>query len=305
MRRRVAGCHHVQAARRPQSSRRTASRVDLPEPKNLGPPSYCPGATSRACSPSIQRAKETKTEERESRPTRAWRGRYGSRRRRIPRGPRSRKLRRLGVGPLAFGIATMELLFRFIVFRKRGDGTRLFAAFMGLALLLRGVVIGLLDRESAPSPARPGEDARLQLRVSLAPRVCDLRTGTQLTRLAVRSAAAFACQARPEYADMLTACPTRFFSSSLTRPRRTSSARRSAAAATTSVRRRAGRTSPGAARSGRQKGGASRRPARTRGKWRRPNCCASCSRRARSGNPTAPTTRGSRMPTVSAARRRF
>jgi hypothetical protein len=44
--------------------------------------------------------------------------------------------------PIAIG--TMELLFWFFIFRERGNGTRLFAAFMGLVLLLRGIVVSLL-----------------------------------------------------------------------------------------------------------------------------------------------------------------
>jgi hypothetical protein len=43
-----------------------------------------------------------------------------------------------------FGIAFMELLFWFVAFRHRGSGARLLAAFMGLALLLRGVLVGVL-----------------------------------------------------------------------------------------------------------------------------------------------------------------
>jgi hypothetical protein len=43
-----------------------------------------------------------------------------------------------------FGIAFMELLFWFVAFRGRASGARLLAAFMGLALLLRGVLVGAL-----------------------------------------------------------------------------------------------------------------------------------------------------------------
>jgi hypothetical protein len=43
-----------------------------------------------------------------------------------------------------FGIAFMALLFWFVAFRHRGSGVRLLAAFMGLALLLRGVLVGVL-----------------------------------------------------------------------------------------------------------------------------------------------------------------
>jgi hypothetical protein len=54
-----------------------------------------------------------------------------------------------------FVIAFMEILLWVLVFRHRGAGTRVMAAFMALALLLRGLLVNLLSASLYAEPVDP------------------------------------------------------------------------------------------------------------------------------------------------------
>ena len=54
-----------------------------------------------------------------------------------------------------FVIAFLEILLWVFVFRRRAPGTRVMAAFMALALLLRGLLVNLLSASESPEPVDP------------------------------------------------------------------------------------------------------------------------------------------------------
>jgi hypothetical protein len=54
-----------------------------------------------------------------------------------------------------FVIASMEILLWVLVFRHREAGTRVMAAFVALALLLRGLLVNLLSANLYPEPVDP------------------------------------------------------------------------------------------------------------------------------------------------------
>lgn len=54
-----------------------------------------------------------------------------------------------------FVIALMEISLWALVFRHRGPGTRVMAAFMGLVLLLRGLLVNVLSASAQAEPVDP------------------------------------------------------------------------------------------------------------------------------------------------------
>ena len=54
-----------------------------------------------------------------------------------------------------FVIALMEIVLWVLVFRHRGSGTRVMAAFMALALLLRGLLVNVLSASVHAEPVDP------------------------------------------------------------------------------------------------------------------------------------------------------